>query len=184
MSLDEKLKSYRMLQLLSSRYDESFASIFVTEFAAFIAENFMLGIYGTVKFYEDPIGFSNYMNFPLMVVLMILLLFTLYPKYASLYEMTQEEPRRLKISGLELNAVETAGSGFVRRSRHEIPFGIMAREEEEMRQSNRTYAKSLARTTPVLGIPFGSLYKIKQQTVLTMLNFIACNSISIFITFP
>ena len=48
--MEDRLKAYRMLQILSSRYDESYGTIFIPQLTNFNTANVILGIYGLVKF--------------------------------------------------------------------------------------------------------------------------------------
>ena len=205
------LKYYRMLQILCNRYGEAHSGVFIPVITRFACENLILGIYGTVKFY-DQLDTDKYMNFPLMVVMMIIFVFSFYPKYATVYETTRGEKKQ----ALKLGMKHMAGSMWKRRPpAKKIPTekvivtaeeatGILMnelgkglrRQQQRRRSSGQDVLhtlpgldalkemKCIARSCPAVAIPFGSLYKIKQSTVLNLFDFIACNTISTLLTYP
>ena len=197
----ENLNYYRMLQILSSRYSETYSGWFIPQITKFATENLILGIYGTVKFYDqlDP---DKYMNFPLMVVMMCIFVFTFYPKNATVFETTKREKKEALKRGLK----RIAGSIW-KRPEAKIPEKVMTAEEATAilmkefnngsrrgRSNEEMYTlpgiaalkdmKCIARSCPVMGVPFGSLYKIKRSTVCNLFEFIAGNTISTLLTYP
>ena len=183
---EEKPHIYRMLQVMTSRYAEAHSMIFIPQMTLFIAQNLTLGIYGTVKFY-DQIDFANYMNFPLMSVLVIVMAGTFYTKNATVYEKTKNEAREIMRGVLPPLAVQPEHEGpstsgvQTRRSPKAVrnPAGGWFCNPDALKEARR-----VARACPVVAVTFGSLYPIKRTTVMNLFNFIACNAISTLITYP
>ena len=179
----EKFHIFRMLQVLTNRYSEGSSMIFIPHMTIFVAQNLILGIYGTVKFH-DQIDISNYMNFPIMSVLMVVLAYTFYTKNATVYETTKDEARDViralltPAEQLPSCSLNTEKGRRVKRIRN-VTVWHYSRQAFAVKE-----AKRVARACPVVGVPFGSLYKIKRTTVLNLFNFIACNAISTLITYP
>ncbi|CAG7832664.1 unnamed protein product [Allacma fusca] len=91
------LKSYRLLQILCRQYNVAYATIFIPQITIFASLNIILGLFGTLRFYDKMVP-SMYMNFPLMAVMILLLTFTFYPNNATVKEASEVEPRRLLIA--------------------------------------------------------------------------------------
>ena len=198
----ENLHYYRMLQILCSRYSETYSGWFIPQMTKFACENLILGIYGTVKFY-DQLDTDKYMNFPLMVTMMIIFVFTFYPKNATVFETTKGEKKQALRRGLRrlANSVwrcpkaELAERMAVGRDSSAIlmkELGVISQwqkyPDEVLHQAAGLVAlkdmKCISRSCPIIGIPFGSLYKIKRSTVLNLFSFIAGNTISTLLTYP
>ena len=190
-----------MLQILCSRYSEAYSGWFIPQITKFVAENLVLGIYGTVKFY-DQMDTDKYVNFPLMTVMMMILVFTFYPKNATVYETTKGEqkqalrrglrqlPKRAMISILKAPEDLMGEEATAIRMQEYVNGGPQRSCSTKRMVSGRSgygalkETKCIARSCPTVGIPFGSLYKIKRSTVLNLFNFIACNTISTLLTYP
>ena len=197
----ESLNYYRILQILCSRNSESYSGCFIPHITIFVCENLILGIYGTVKFY-DQLDAEKYMNFPLMTSMMIILLFSLYPKNASVFETAKYETKETLKRGLKgfPGSVRKLASAVEIIETAEEPRSSMMKEisrnkHQLQEQSDPVFhtrpglaalkeIKCIARSCPAIGIPFGSLYMTKRSTVLNLFNFIACNTISTLITYP
>ena len=193
-SLEDRLKAYRMLQILSSRYDEAFGTIFIPQLTNFNTANVIIGIYGLLKF-NDTMEFSKLMNFPLMASIMIVQLLTFYPMNATLYEATKDERRLALETGLRHDLMQKSPVRKVLRnsaSNVETSKRNGSAADDIVPRSFQTSAevsllrmiKAEARSCPIIGIPFGRLYKIKRSTVLSLFDFIVGNSVSALITYP
>ena len=79
-----------MLQIISSRYSETYGLLFIPNVTAFVVDNIILGVYGIIKLH-DELEVDKLMNFPIMIAVMILTLFTLLPKLSTPYEGTRDE---------------------------------------------------------------------------------------------
>ena len=154
--MDKHFRYFRMLQILLNRYQEAYGSVFIPNATLFVTANIILGIYGVVKLHDQMI-LDKFMNFPIMVAVMVLCLFTLWPKNATIYERTKDEASR-------------------RSFRMSLGAGETRLREKEMR--------CVLRSCPALGVPFGTLYRIKRSTVLSLFDFVARNTISALITYP
>ena len=175
----QKYHIYRMLQVLTSRYSEAHSMIFIPHFTIFIAQNLILGVYGTVKF-AGHIEFANYMNFPLMSVLVIVMASTFYTKNSTVYEKTKDEKRG--VLRRLLPPVERPNKkGRQERLLQQRPRHTAARFSSPGAVKE---AKRMAKASPVVAVTFGSLYPIKRTTIMNLFNFIACNAISTLITYP
>ena len=203
----ENLKYYRMIQILTNRYSETYSGCFIPQITKFATENLILGIYGTVTFY-DQIPVDQYMHFPLMVTMMMIFLFTFYPKDATVYETTKGEPRQVLKLGLKRFATtvwERPAKKVVKSSGRKVmdvqdTTSILMKDLKNRRNQSQVNSeepsyvlpgmgdlkdmKCIAKSCPTVGIPFGSLYQIKRSTVLNLFNFIACNTISTLLTYP
>ena len=192
MAPEEKLKTYRILQILGNRYNDAY-SMFTVHITIFATENLIVGIYGTIKF-VDQMPPDKYINFPLMVIIMLIFIFTQYIKNASIYQETSDEFQNT-LSSLA-KRLERCGSHPTRN--YDNNEGIMdltgyhvGNRPEQRPATVATHRKALAkeivctgRSCAAVGVPFGSLYYIKQTTALNILNFICCNTISTLITYP
>ena len=173
-----------MLQILTSRYSKAYGSLFIPNITVFVVSNIILGIYGIIKLH-DELEFDKLMNFPIMISVMFLGLFTFFPKLATPYETTKDE----KLNSLRLSL---AGSG--QTASFEVRRMVVMENDSEL-QAGRKDAfavvgngwkgtKCAARSCPALGVPFGSLYFVKRSTVLTLFDFVACNAVSALIAYP
>ena len=177
-----------MLQILCSRYAKAYGSLFIPSVTAFVVNNIILGIYGIIKLH-DQLDFDKLMNFPIMISVMILGLFTFYPKLSTLYEATKDEA----LSSLRMSLRDVDPS---RSSNFEVRrMAVEAGEDDVEFQAGHDDAflvasynwkgtRLVARSCPVLGVPFGSLYVVKRSTVLTLFDFTACNAVSALIAYP
>ena len=194
-----------MVQILCSRYAETYSGCFIPQITKFATENLILGIYGTVKFYGH-MDTEKYMNFPLMVVMMVIFVLTFYPKKASVYETSKGEQRQALKLGLKRFAGKVwklPGGRAAKTSKRKVmdvddTTNMMMKDLSKGRMEARFEEpsfslpgfgelhemKCIARSCPTVGIPFGSLYQIKQSTVLNLFNFMACNTISTLLTYP
>ena len=66
MAPEEKLKTYRILQILGNRFNDAYC-MFTVHSTIFATENLIVGIYGTIKF-AGKMPTDKYINFPLMVI--------------------------------------------------------------------------------------------------------------------
>ena len=184
-----RLKYYRMLQILCSRYTKAYGSLFIPSLTAFCVNNIILGIYGIIKLH-DQLAFDKLMNFPIMVSVMILGIFTFYPKVSTLYEGTKDEAlNSLRVS--LANAAQKRSAGFQGRqfagTENDVELEAGADNNSSafrVESNNWKRTKCVARSCPLLGVPFGSLYLIKRSTVLTLFDFTACNAVSTLIAYP
>ena len=191
--MEDRLKAYRMLQILSSRYDEAYGTIFIPQITNFNTANVILGIYGLVKF-NDSMEFAKLMNFPLMGFIMIVQLLTFYPTNAKVYEATKDEYRLTLETGLRYYAKRRQSINKKRKNsapkteasgRKRNLDSILVHCSETVEEANLfRRIRVEARSCPLIGIPFGRLYKIKRSTVLSLFDFIAGNSVSTLITYP
>ena len=145
----------------------------------FATENLILGIYGTVKFY-DHMDMEKYMNFPLMVVMMAVFVLTFYPKNATIYESSKGEHHlalRLCLKRFAGKVWKRAGGSTVKASKWKnldvkSVTAIMMKDLRKGKTASSSehassYAlpgfgelkeiKCIARSCPTVGIPFGSL---------------------------
>ena len=150
---------YRMLQIMLNRYREAYSSIFTPNVTLFCIDNIILGVYGIIKLH-DQLAFDKFMNFPIMVTVLVLGVGTFYPKNATIYERTKNE-----------------ATNSLRRSIIRARWGRGG-------QISLKEIRCVSRSCPILGVPFGSLYLIKRSTVLSLFDFIACNTVSALITYP
>ena len=192
--MEDRLKAYRMLQILSSRYDEAYGTIFIPQITNFNTANVILGIYGLVKF-NDSMEFAKLMNFPLMGFIMIVQLLTFYPTNAKVYEATKDEFRLTLETGLRYYARRRQSMNKKRKNsapKAEDPGRTRNAENAILVHRSQTVTEANlfrmirieARSCPLIGIPFGRLYRIKRSTVLSLFDFIAGNSVSTLITYP
>ena len=192
--MEDRLKAYRMLQILSSRYDESYGTIFIPQLTNFNTANVTLGIYGLVKF-NDTMEISKLMNFPLMASIMVVQLLTFYPMNAKVYEATKDEFRLALETGLRYHAARrpsvvkpaknSAAPVDGPRQKRSSENAIHSLHSQPSRGADLyRMIRVEARSCPLIGIPFGRLYKIKRSTVLSLFDFIAGNSVSALITYP
>ena len=143
-----------MVQILMNRFNEAYGSLFIPNLTLFCLDNIIIGIYGIVKLH-DEMDFDKFMNFPIMVAVMLLVLLTSWPNNATIYEKTKDE----KLNALRMSLVTG-----------------------EALSSKET--RCVIRSCPILGVPYGSLYLIKQSTVLSLFDFAAGNTVSALITYP
>ena len=154
LKVNERVKYYRMVQILLNRSGEAYGSLFIPNLTVFIASNVILGFYGIIKLHGE-MELDKYMNFPIMVGLMLVGSLTFWPRNATIYERTKLEA----VSSLRIS--------------------IAAGEALDWKEM-----KCVLRSCPTLGIPFGSLYFIKRSTVLNFFDFVVCNTVSALITYP
>jgi hypothetical protein len=191
MKTMERLKYYRMLQILCSRLAEAYGSDFFPNVTIFVVNNIILGIYGIIKLYDD-LTFDKLLNFPIMITVMLLGLMTFWPKMATVYEQTKDEGRNSLQMALASNTFKKAFMQVMKkdsRKRNAMPRDDenrihVAETEDEHHVSLWKETECIARSCRVIGVPFGSLYLIKRSTVLSLFNFIACNTVSTLITYP
>ncbi|CAG7728433.1 unnamed protein product [Allacma fusca] len=101
---EQGLKTYRMIQLLSKRYNFAIAYTFIPAITLFAAGNIVAGIFGTLRF-SNELDFNLYMNFPLMVMMMILFVVSFYPKNAAMKELSDGEGTRMLFSCLNMEDI-------------------------------------------------------------------------------
>ena len=85
-----------MLQILGNRFNDAY-SMFTVHATMFATGNLVVGIYGTIKF-VDHLPFDKYLNFPLMVIVMLVFIFTFYIKNASIYQESCREFQNAMVS--------------------------------------------------------------------------------------
>ena len=145
------------------------------------------------------------MNFPLMTAMMSILLFTYYPKNATVYGTAKGEKKQALKRGLKgfadsiwkrprvkapenSETAEQLAAIFMKELSSDKRQRWDEHPEHGMHSKSRQAAlkeiKCISRSCPAIGIPFGSLYMIKRSTVLNLFNFIACNTISMLLTYP
>ena len=129
----------------------------------FVVDHIILSVYGVIKLH-DELEFVKLINFPTMIAVMTLVLFTFFPKLATPYESTKDD----KLNSLRLSILAKDG-------------GVDGQRET---YNDWKWAKRVARSCPTVGVPFGSLYFIKRSTVLTLFDFTASNAVSALITYP
>ena len=56
----------------------------------FVVDHIILSVYGVIKLH-DELEFVKLINFPTMIAVMTLVLFTFFPKLATPYESTKDE---------------------------------------------------------------------------------------------
>ena len=154
LEADERLKYYRMVQILLNSSREAYGLLFIPNLTVFIASNIVLGFYGIIKLHGE-MELDKFMNFPIMVGFLLIGSFTFWPRNATIYERT-------KVEAISSMRFSIAAGG--------------ALKWKEMR--------CVLRSRPTLGVPFGSLYLIKRSTVLNFLDFVVCNTVSALITYP
>ena len=174
-----------MLQVISSRYSETYGLVYIPSMTAFAVDNIILGIYGIIKL-NDELEFDKLMNFPLMIAIMILSLFTLYPKLSRPYESTRDEGiNSLRVSLMNERSGQMEDFEVRRAAAIEDDADIQVETNDNLRKENDwKWHKRVARSCPALGLPFGSFYFIKRSTLLTLFDFTACNAVSALITYP
>ena len=175
-----------MLQILCSRYTKAYGSLFIPSVTAFVVNNIILGIYGIIKLH-DQLEFDKLMNFPIMISVMILGLFTFYPKVSTLYEGTKDEAlNSLRVSLANASPKSSAGFKVRRTTVREDNVEPEAGSEDAFTVgiNNWKGIRLVARSCPVLGVPFGSFYLVKRSTVLTLFDFTASNAVSMLIAYP
>ena len=192
MDAEVNLKTYRVLQILGNRFNEAY-SMFTVHATMFATGNLVVGIYGTTKF-VDCMPFDKYLNFPLMVVVMLVGIFTFYIKNASIYQESCREFENAMLSltkNLERFACKPGRDNNSSSAEVKTMTPRNFRRDRRRASANahirRLLAKEITCTAGScrsVGIPFGSFYFIKQTTALNILNFICCNSISTLITYP
>ncbi|CAG7733658.1 unnamed protein product [Allacma fusca] len=163
----------------------------------FASLNIILGLFGTLRFY-DTMAPNLYMNFPLMSVMMLLLTFTFFPNNATVKEASEVEPRRLLIAstGLETGRREMIKNRWNTKAPKVDPNSAaghatlggenrISTTTDSLRENNTQspkFIRCIARSCPFVAVRMGSLYPIKRCTVLTLFNFIICNTVSALLT--
>ena len=186
ISASDRLRYYRMLQLLSSRYSKAYGSLFIPSIMVFIVNNIILSIYGIIKLH-DQLEFDKLINFPIMISINILGLFLFIPKLSTLYESTRTEAlNSLRISLVNVGSRNMESFKMRLKKVQENDSEIQAETSHNFRVESHGWKRtqSVSRSCPALGVPFGSLYVIKRSTVLTLFDFTACNAVSALIAYP
>ena len=179
----KSLKSYRVLQLLSSRFNATY-STFVVNITVVAVGTIIVGTYGTVKFY-DQLHLSRYSNFVLNLVMLGLFILVFFPRNAAVYEESEGEMTRV----LRKRFTDQAWMDFDYKepSNALAPSGSTKIVRLVAPASTARAFKSavcIARSCPAQGISFGGFYYIKNSTTLTIVDFTACNTISTLLAYP
>ncbi|CAG7830379.1 unnamed protein product [Allacma fusca] len=199
MTLSERLKTYRMLQLLSNRYNAGCAKIYIPTFTAFAVVNIILGCFGTIRFH-DQVDPSAYGNFPSMSILATACLYTSYSKYSQPKEFTEKEVQFVKKRYLgQMNPTTDHQKDYGNKvlfRRQGTPPGIETVSSEDSHLAISTVRNDLQtelsrqrkeiltilRSCRPVALEMGSFYQIKKSTKLSIFEFITCNTITALIT--
>ena len=183
----ERLRYCRKLQAISSHYSETYGVVYISSVTAFAVDNIILGIYGIIKLH-DELEFDKLMNFPLMIAIMILSLFTLRPKLSSPYESTKGEAvNSLRITLMNERSGQMTDFEVRRGTATESDADIQVETNDTLtmgKENGWKWHKLVTRSCPALGVPFGSFSFIKRSTLLTLFDFTACNAVSALIAYP
>ncbi|CAG7687325.1 unnamed protein product [Allacma fusca] len=192
-SLGRSLKSYRMLQILNSLFNESFSKVFIPVSMVFLAINVILGNFGTLRFFGE-MEFNLYMNFPLFSLMMLIFVFTFYPNNAKVFDESLSAPTKLMMSYVRPSPTSEERDryriGRKQGTEEEINVTSSAVVSRNTPRVNTEVAKAwtlkeiqcIARSMPIIAVRIGSFSPIKRSTVVSFFDFLLGNTISALLT--